>query len=59
MSYRPDPDAYEDARNEFLPLEACARRLRWRRGLHPMDPDALDDDEMDQLEDLEQRMDSL
>lgn len=39
---------------EGLAVRTQARRLRARASLHPMDPDALSEEEMELLEELEE-----
>lgn len=50
---------YELIRSHYVGLETMARRLRARAGLHPNDPDALDQDEIEQLERLEKELEDI
>lgn len=50
----PDYDAWEDARQEYAPIRSRIKQLRARAGLHHLDPDALDEDEQQLLEELEE-----
>ena len=52
--YQPDPEDYAVAEQEFAGIEKQRRKLRARAGLDPRDPEALDEDELQQLEELEQ-----
>ena len=55
MSYIKHTPEYDDMVNEHISMRTAANRLRSRamRHPHPMDPDALDEDEMDRLQELE------
>jgi hypothetical protein len=52
MRYDP-PDDYDDIRREAAWVKQKINKLRHRAGLHHMDPDALDEDERAELEELE------
>ena len=52
MRYEP-PEEYDDIRREAAWVKQKINKLRRRAGLHHMDPDALDEDEQAELEELE------
>jgi len=51
-SIRHHPD-YDDMVAEQQAVRRQINTLKRRAGLHPMDPDALDEDEQERLEELE------
>lgn len=57
--HHPDPDEYQFQRSYFNGLKQAALPLQRRRGLHPMDPEALDEEELETLERLEEEMNDL
>lgn len=50
------PQPPDDMVAEYRGLEQMVRKLRQRAGLHHMDPEALDEDEAELLEQLEDEL---
>ena len=48
------PDDYDDIAREAAWVKQKINTLRRRAGLHHMDPDALDEEELEQLKELEE-----
>jgi len=53
MAYQPDPEDLAFAKQEFAGIDRERKRLRRRAGLDPRNPDALDEEEVNRLSELE------